>query len=423
MTVTTFSSFKNRNFRLFFAGQSVSLIGTWMQKTAVSWIIYSITSSKFMLGVSVFATLFPTALCSLYGGIIADRYNKYRVLLITQAVSLLQALLLTLAVFFFRQEAVWWIIGLSVLLGIINGFDVPARQSLVRQMVDKEEDLPNALALNSSMVNLSKLIGPALAGFVLERFGEQTCFGVNAVSFVAVIISLLFMRLNKARTKPGIKRNLKLEFSEAYQFIKNTASISSVIIFTAVINLFVLPFSTLTPVFAKDVFKGTASTFGIIDGVIGLGAFIGAIYLASLKKGTELSNVLARNTFIFGAGLLLFSHTTNFSLALAFLAFSAFGMMSIITVTNTIIQLEAPAKLRGRLISVFVMVLTLMVPIGSLLVGSASHYFGVENTVLVEGIIALIVAGFYTRYLRNLRKSATPENAIMAAEQEIIAPV
>ncbi|MBC7417207.1 MAG: MFS transporter, partial [Pedobacter sp.] len=325
MNITTFNSFKSRNYRLFFAGQSVSLVGTWMQKTAVSWIIYSITGSKFMLGVSVFATLFPTAIFSLYGGIIADRYNRYRVLLITQIISLLQAVLLTLAIIFFRQDAVWWIIGLSVMLGIINGFDVPARQSLVRQMVDKDEDLPNALALNSSMVNLSKLIGPALAGFILEGFGEQICFGINAVSFIAVIVSLLFMRLDKSRTKPNTKRNLRKEFSEAYQYIKNTATISSVIIFAAVINLFALPFSTLTPVFAKDVFHGTASTFGVIDGFVGLGAFAGALYLASLKKGTDLSRILATGTFIFGTGLMLFSYTTFYPLALAFLVFSAFG--------------------------------------------------------------------------------------------------
>lgn len=162
-----------------------------MQKTAVSWVVYSITQSKFMLGVSVFATLFPTALVSLYGGIVADRYNRYKVLLITQIISLLQAVLLTLAVVFFKQYAVWEIIILSAVLGIINKFDIPVRQSIVRELVDDKADLPNALALNSSMVNLSKLIGPAIGGFVLERFGDDACFGLNAISFIPVIITLL----------------------------------------------------------------------------------------------------------------------------------------------------------------------------------------------------------------------------------------
>jgi MFS family permease len=270
-------------------GQSVSLVGTWMQKTAVSWVVYSLTRSKFMLGVTVFATLFPTALVSLYGGIVADRYNRYKVLLSTQIISLLQAVLLTLAIVFFKQYAVWEIIILSAMLGIINGFDGPARQSLVRELVENKEDLPNALALNSSMVNLSKLIGPAIAGFILERFGDATCFGFNAISFIPVIISLLLMKLPKQELKPKTDKNLKKEFAEAFFYIKNTPVVISVIIFVGVISLLVLPFSTLTPVFAKDIFKGSASTLGIIDGVIGFGAFIGALFLASLKQGRNLS--------------------------------------------------------------------------------------------------------------------------------------
>ena len=259
MNLTTFSSFKNKNFRLFFAGQSVSLIGTWMQKTAVSWLVYSLTQSKFMLGVSVFATLFPTALFSLYGGIISDRYNRYKILLITQILSLLQAVLITLAVLYFKENVVWEIIILSALLGIINGFDVPARQSLVLDLIVDKTDLPNALALNSSMVNLSKFIGPAVAGFVLEHFGEGVCFGINAASFIGVLLSLVLIKLPQP-VRIVTDKNVKKEFSEAYQYIKNTPEVSSVIVFTAIMSFFVLPFTTLTPVFAKDVFNGSAST-------------------------------------------------------------------------------------------------------------------------------------------------------------------
>ena len=176
-------------------GQSISLLGTWMQKTAVSWVVYSLTQSKFMLGVSVFASLFPTAMVSLYGGIIADRYNRYKILLSTQILSFLQAVLLTLAIVFYKQDTVWVIIILSAVLGFINGFDVPARQSLIRELVTDKNNLPNALALNSSMVNLSKLIGPAVAGFVLEKYSDQVCFGSNAISFIPVIISLLLILL------------------------------------------------------------------------------------------------------------------------------------------------------------------------------------------------------------------------------------
>ena len=401
MNFSTFASLKNRNYRLFFMGQSVSLLGTWMQKTAVSWVVYSLTQSKFMLGVSVFATLFPTALFSLYGGIVADRYNRYKILLSTQLVSLLQAVLLTLSIVFFKQHVVWEIIVLGAVLGIINGFDMPARQSLVRELIGSKEDLPNALALNSSMVNLSKLIGPAIAGFILERFGDAICFGINAISFIPVILSLLMMKLPKSGQKAKTDKNLKKEFLEAFAYIKNTPVVSSIIIFVGIMGLLVLPFSTLTPVFAKDIFNGSAFTLGIIDGVIGFGALIGALFLASLHQGTSLSKVLVVNTLVFGVGLILFSQIAILSLALLFIAIGSFGMMSVRTITNTIVQIHVPNQFRGRVISIYLMVLTATIPIGSLIVGAVSHYMGVEKTVLIEGFLALIVAVFYGRYLKN----------------------
>lgn len=401
MNITTFNSFKNQNFRLFFAGQSLSLIGTWMQKTAVSWVIYSITESKFMLGISVFATLFPTAVFSIFGGITADRYNRYRILLITQILSLVQAILLTISIIFFKDFTVIAILLLSVVLGIINSFDVPARQSLVRELIQDKLDLPNALALNSSMVNLSKLIGPAIAGFVLEEFGDQICFGLNALSFIPVIISLLLIKLPKQEIKIKLESSIYKEFLEAIAYIKSNSKMSSVMFFTGLMSFFVLPFSTLTPVFAKDIFSGSASTLGILDGIIGLGAFIGAIYLASLKKETNLNYVLARNSLVFGTGLILFSYTLNFNVALVFIAIASFGMMAIRTLTNTIIQVNVPNEFRGRVISIYLMILTSMMPIGSLLVGGISHYVGVQMTVLIQGFIAIGIAFLYFKYLKK----------------------
>lgn len=401
MNITTFNSFKNQNFRLFFAGQSLSLIGTWMQKTAVSWVIYSITESKFMLGISVFATLFPTAVFSIFGGITADRYNRYRILLITQILSLVQAILLTISIIFFKDFTVIAILLLSVVLGIINSFDVPARQSLVRELIQDKLDLPNALALNSSMVNLSKLIGPTVAGFVLEEFGDQICFGLNALSFIPVIISLLLIKLPKQEIKIKLESSIYKEFLEAIAYIKSNSKMSSVMFFTGLMSFFVLPFSTLTPVFAKDIFSGSASTLGILDGIIGLGAFIGAIYLASLKKETNLNYVLARNSLVFGTGLILFSYTLNFNVALVFIAIASFGMMAIRTLTNTIIQVNVPNEFRGRVISIYLMILTSMMPIGSLLVGGISHYVGVQMTVLIQGFIAIGIAFLYFKYLKK----------------------
>jgi MFS family permease len=420
MSITTFDSFRSRNFRLFFMGQSLSLIGTWMQKTAVSWVIYSITQSKFMLGVSVFATLFPASVFSLFGGIVADRYDRYKVLLTTQILSLIQAVLLTAAVVFFKQFVVWEIIILSAVLGIINGFDVPARQSLVHELVDDKRNLPNALALNSSMVNLSKFIGPALAGFILEKFGNQVCFGLNAVSFIPVIISLLLMKLPRHQPKSKADRNIRREFREAFAFIKATPAISSTIIFAGIMSLLVLPYSTLTPVYAKDIFNGNATTLGVIDGFIGLGAFVGALFLASLKAGTNLSKVLATNTLIFGSGLILFSYTTLYPLALVFVTFGAFGMMSVVTISNTLIQLHVTHELRGRVLSIFVMVFAGAVPIGSLLVGAVSHYIGVQATVLTEGIIALAVATMYARYLKKQKLHKDQETALDKQREEVL---
>lgn len=417
MNITTFSSFRSRNFRLFFYGQSISLVGTWMQKTAVSWVIYSITQSKVMLGITVFATLFPTAVFSLFGGIAADRYNRHKMLLLTQVLSLVQALMLTAAIVFFRQDAVVTIIILSAVLGTINGYDIPARQSLVRELVPDERNLPNALALNSSMVNLSKLIGPTIAGFAIESLGDKVCFGLNALSFIPVIISLLAMRLPKHQTIPKMERNMLREFRESFAFINNTPSIKTVIVLVGAMSLLVLPFSTLTPAFAKEIFQGNATTFGVIDGFIGMGAFVGAIFLASLREGANLAKVLAINAGIFGIGLVAFSFCSSLPLALLVIAIAAFGMMSIVTVSNTLIQMNAPMLLRGRVISVFIMVFSGMLPLGSLLVGGVSHFIGVQQTVMWEGVLGFIIAMIYGRYLRKAKLRAA-EAACMENQPE-----
>ncbi|MBB5638548.1 MFS family permease [Pedobacter cryoconitis] len=398
MDISTFSAFKSRNYRLYFTGQSISLIGTWMQKTAVSWVVYSETHSKFMLGLTLFASMFPSFVFSFLGGVASDRYNRYKLLLITQFASMGQAILMT-ALIFFKHYSVWEIIALSALLGFINAFDVPARQSLVYEMVDNKADLPNALALNSSMVNLSRLIGPGIAGLALEKFGEDICFGLNAVSFIAVIGSLLMMKLPAFLEKPRTK-NVFGELKEGLQYIKQTPSIAFVLIMLALISLLVLPFSTLIPVYAKDIFKGTASTFGVIDSVIGLGAFCGAIFLASLKPGRNLRKILATNTIIFGIGLVLFSHSTYYPIALVFAAISGFGMMSQITISNTLIQTTVDPSMRGRVISFYAMAFFGMQPLGGLLIGTISQWIGTPDTVMIQGIITLIIGFSLFRFLR-----------------------
>lgn len=370
-----------------------------MQKTAVSWVIYNETHSEFMLGLTLFASLFPSFLFSFLGGVVSDRYDRYKLLLLTQIASMAQAILMTLLVYF-DPHAVWAIIGLSALLGLINAFDVPARQSLVYEMINDKSDLPNALALNSSMVNLSRLIGPGIAGIVLQQFGNDICFGLNAVSFIAVIGSLLMIKLPAYIKKPHIG-NVIDDLKEGLLYIKKTPSIASLLLTLAVMSLLVLPFSTLIPVYAKDIFKGTAATFGVIDSMIGLGAFSGAIFLASLKPDKDLKKILALSTIVFGLGLIFFSHTTWYPLALVFAAVSGFGMMSQITISNTLIQTTVDPSMRGRVISFYAMAFFGMQPVGGLLIGILSQWIGTPDTVLAQGFVSLFIGIFLFYLLRT----------------------
>jgi len=415
MNITTFSAFKSRNYRLYFAGQSVSLIGTWMQKTAVSWVIYSLTHSKVMLGVTLFSTMFPSFVFSFLGGVVSDRYDRYKVLLLTQVLSLIQAAVLTLLIFL-GDYNVWVIIALSVMLGIINAFDVPARQSLVYEMVDDKKVLPNALALNSSMVNLSRLIGPGMAGLIIEKWGDVVCFGLNALSFVAVIVSILLMRLPKYIPKKHTK-NVFGELKEGINYVRQTPAIGYVILMLAFVSLFVLPYTTLIPVYAKDIFHGTASTFGVIDSFIGLGAFSGAIFLASQKPGANLRKILAINTLVFGTGLALFSYAPYYPLALAFATVAAFGMMSQVTISNTLIQTTVDVNMRGRVISLYAMAFFGMQPLGGLLVGFVSQKIGVRSTVLIQGCIALTIGLFHFYVLQKMKMKQN--SAIPATKQDV----
>jgi len=385
-----------------------------MQKTAVSWVIYALTHSTFMLGLTLFASQFPSFLFSMIGGVISDRYDKFKVLLTTQVASMLQASLLTILIFA-NHYRVWEILTLSVLLGIINAFDVPARQALVYDMIDDKNDLPNALALNSSMVNLSRLIGPGLAGIILEKFGDPVCFLLNAISFLAVICSLMMMRLPKY-LKQEHKKNVFGELREGLSYLKNTPSIAFVIAMLGLISLMVLPFSTLIPYYAKDVFHGTAQTFGVIDSFIGLGAFSGAIFLASQKTGANLRNILFINTMVFGAGLILFSHQHNYWLALLFVTIAGFGMMSQVTVSNTLIQTTVAPNMRGRVISFYAMAFFGMQPLGGLLVGALSKWIGTTDTLMGEGFAALLVGLLHWRYLRKEKLKAKQAQVLEQAE-------
>jgi MFS family permease len=399
MNLPTFTAFRSRNYRLYVYGQSTSLIGTWMQRTAVSWLVFTMTHSTFMLGVTMFAGQFPSFLLSLFGGVISDRYDRYRVLFITQIASMLQALLLAFLVLH-GHYTVWEILSLSVLLGLINAFDVPARQSLVYDMVDDKEDIPNALALNSSMVNLARLLGPAISGIILEKLGEGVCFLLNAASFMAVICSLWMMRLPPY--KPRVhKKRIMGELREGMVYLRHTPSIAKVILMLMLMSLLVIPFNTLMPYYAKVIYKGNASTFGYINSFVGIGAICGGLYLASVSRIGNSRKILWMNSLVFGAGLILFSHTSWFPLGMVFAMLCGFGMMAQTTISNTIIQTTVSADMRGRMISYFAMAYFGMQPLGSLLVGGVAQYIGAPNAVLAQGIAAFLVVALFWGFLTS----------------------
>jgi MFS family permease len=397
--ISTFRAFSSRNYRLYFFGQSISLIGTWMQRTAVYWVVYIQTHSSFMVALTLFFTQFPSFLLSLWGGVISDRYNRFRVLLTTQLASLIQASLIAVLVLF-DNYTVWEIFWLSVLLGIINAFDVPARQGLVYNMVDKKEDLPNAIALNSSMVNLAKILGPAVAGIVYALYGAGICFALNALSFVAVIISLLLMKLNLPEP-PKHTKKIGEELIEGYDYLKATPSIGFIILLLALTSFFVFPYNALLPEFAKEVVKGNVSSYGYLNSFIGLGAICGTIFLASLKPGANLRAILFATMLVLGVGLIIFSHMTNPLLVYASIILVGFGTMAQATVSNTILQTTATPAMRGRVISYFAMAFFGMQPLGALVMGALSKKIGAPDTILVQGIAAVVIFSVFLYIMRN----------------------
>lgn len=399
MVERLFPAFQSRNYRLYFFGQSLSLIGTWMQRTAVYWLVYRMTGSELILGVTVFSAQFPSFLFSIPGGVVSDRYNRFRVLVGTQILSLIQAVLMT-ALVWGGDYAVWQILLLSVVLGTINAFDVPARQALVYDMVNRKEHLSNAIALNSSMVNVARLVGPAVSGIVLEKFGAQVCFLSNAFSFMAVIGSLLAMRLPVFKRRER-KTSAVADVKEGFRYLRETPQISRVMLMLALISLVALPFITLLPVYASEVFGGDATTFGLLNSFVGIGAVTGALFLAALKPGTNLKKVLFRSTLVFGVSLMVFAYISSFYWAMPFIILAGFGMMSQTTLSNTLIQTTVAPAMRGRVISFYAMAFFGMQPLGGLLVGSVAEVIGAPLTVLLEGVATLLIAVLFFPFLRR----------------------
>lgn len=403
--IQIFRAFRSRNYSLYFFGRSVSQFGTWMQRIAVSWLVYSVTHSAFMLGLTAFCELFPSFVVSIPGGIIADRYNRYSVIKITQVASMVQSIVLAILVYT-GHAPIWVVLVLSVLLGVINAIDIPARQTLLNQVVADPSDLPNALALTTATASLAQLLGPSLAGFVYNAWGPAVCFLLNAVSFGGVYLSVVFMRVPPEPPKTTHKK-VWTEFTEGFNYVMKTPALATIILLLCLTSLLILPYDTVLPVFAKVVFKGDASTFGYIRSFVGIGGVVGTIYLASRKPGTHLRKIILGCLLILGVALIGFSQFKNFPLAMLFGACAGFGSIAQYTISNIIIQSESDPKMRGRAIGVLFMAIFGMMPLGSLLIGAVTTKIGAPTTVLCEGIAAFaILALFYKRMRGGVMPSA-----------------
>ena len=401
-----FRTLKYRNFRLFFGGQMISLIGTWMQQIAVTWLVYRLTGSALLLGVVGFATQLPTFLLSPFAGVLADRYNRHRILVLTQCVAMAQAFLLAILTLTGHIE-VWSIIALSALLGLINAFDIPTRQSFVLDMIENREDLPNAIALNSSMFNAARLVGPSIAGLLLAVIGEGLCFLLNAVSFIAVIAALMAMKL--PAQKPSTQKGGVLQgFKEGLAYVNGFAPIRSILMLVGMVSGFGLPAFVLMPVFAKDIFGGGPNTLGFLMGAIGVGALSGALYLASRKRIVGLARWIALGTTIFASGLIAFAYSSILPLSMGLLFVIGFGMMVQMASCNTILQTVTDDDKRGRVMSFYTMAFMGMMPFGSLLAGWAASRFGSPLTVLISGVICAAGALLFTLQLPALRAKIRP---------------
>ncbi len=392
-----FRAFRAYNYRLFFTGQLISRVGMWMQRTAVIWIIYTLTDSVLMVGLATFAEQFPSFILSPVGGITADRYNRYRVLMVTQVTSALQAVALTIT-YHMGYHSLELLLSLSLILGIANAFDIPARQAMVNEIVEDKADLPSAIAMNSSLNNLTRLLGPALAGIVLAKYGATICFLTNAVSFIAVIVCLSLMKyphhaLHKA------KKKIWTQFREGWEYTKSNAEIRQTLLLAASVSLLVSTYNTLQPYFAKNIFSGDASTYGYITAATGMGALVSTLYIASQQSNALLKKILLRNLFLLGAGLIIMSfvRVETFYLVMSFIC--GFGTMSVIPICNTIIQTVSNPQVRGRVLGFFAMATLGTLPLGSLLIGWITEFISAEHMQLIQGMICLVIAGLFTHFL------------------------
>ncbi len=415
-----FRALSSRDYRLFFGGQGISLIGTWMQQIAMSWLVYRMTNSPFLLGLIGFSSQICSLFFSPFAGVISDRWNRHRILVATQSLAMIQAFILA-ALTLTGAVTVLHLIILALFLGFVNAFDMPTRQAFVVEMVEKREDLANAIALNSFLFNSARLVGPSIAGILISILGEGMCFLVNAFSFLAVIVALLAMKA--AYHKKGIQETQILQgFKEGFTYALGFPPIRSILFFLGWISLVGTANTTLMPVFAKKILHGGPQTYGFLMAAIGAGAIIGAIFLASRRSVLGLGRIIVIASGIFGIGLISFSLSHTLWLSFSVLLLVGFGMMVQMASSNTILQTMVDDDKRGRVMSLYVMAFMGMAPLGSLAGGSLANAIGAPYTLIVGGASCLLGSFIFTKKLPMIREMVRPiyiRKGILSEKSEI----
>jgi MFS family permease len=397
---------RHRNFRLFFSGQSISLIGTWMTRVATSWLVYRLTGSALMLGTVGFAGQIPTFLLAPFAGVLVDRIDRHKVLMWTQALAMVQSLALA-ALTLSHRITIGEVIALSAFQGVINAFDMPGRQSFMVKMVENREDLSNAIAINSSMVNMARLIGPSLAGLLIAATNEGWCFLIDGISYIAVIVSLLLMRLDKTADERHSATMIE-QLREGWTYVSGFRSLRTILQLFALLSLMGWPFMVLMPVFAAQVLHGGPHTLGFLMGAVGVGSLISALSLVVRKSVRGLTRTIPVAAAVFGTGLICFGFSTSLALSLPLMLLTGFGMMQGLTASNTIIQTLVDEKMRGRVMSYYTMAFVGMAPFGSLLAGALAHAIGAPRTVIVSGIACILGGVWFWSRLPGLRTEMRP---------------
>lgn len=399
----TFRALRNKNYRLFFSGQCISVTGTWIQQVAINWLVYSLTKSALLMGVIMFAGSIPSLFLSPLAGVIVDRINKYQVLIMLQTLFMLEALALAILTLTGNIQ-VWHIVILSISIGITNAFDMPLRQAFVVNLVDRIEDLSNAISLNSSSMNLALLIGPAIAGTLIAAFGEGICFLINSLSYIAVIAALCAMRIKPSLVNERNGTNVFQEFKEGLKYVSKSFPMRNIIIYLAIASLVGMSYIVLMPIYAKEILLGNAQTLGFLLSTAGIGALFGALYLARKTTILGLEKWICIASLTLGLGLVGLAFTYNFIIALIFLFFIGFGMVIVIASCNMLVQDLVDDDKRGRVMSLYTMAFMGTTPIGSLLGGVIAHKIGVPHTFLFAGVIMIISAFVFSTKLKYFLK-------------------